>query len=193
MTNVRTILGIVVIAASLSACTGNAPTSSSVSYVAADKLKAYKTYGWSTDRTLSLRDPERNTAVAKGWIESAVESGLANKGLTKSSAKSADLLLGYGVGSRTIQSSQTFSESGELSLSQQQESGGSGQILDRSRTLNTDYEQGRLILNVTDRRTGKIVYRGTSEAELLDQPSASKSSPRVKKAVKEMLKNWPAQ
>jgi hypothetical protein len=191
MTNIRTIFGVIVIAASLSACTGNAPTSKGVSYVAADLLSSYKTFGWSADRTLSLREPERNTAEAKGWIESALESGFTNKGLTKTSAESADLLVSYGVGSRTLTSSQTFTEEGEFSQSQKQEDGGSGQAWGRSATLNSDYEQGRLILTVTDRKTGKVVYQGTSEAELLERPSASKSTSRIQKAVKGMLKNWP--
>lgn len=86
-----------------------------------------------------------------------------------------------------MQSSQTFTESGEMTQSQRQESLDSG----RSGTLYTDYELGRLLLTVTERKTGKVVYSGTSEAALLEDPSESRARARIQKATKEILKGWP--
>ena len=187
MTSFHPLLMITVIAAFLASCTGNAPVSSSTSLAPTESLAAYKTFGWSANRVLSLRDPNRNTAEAKGWIDSSMESGFTDKGLIKTDAASADVLIGYAVGSRSMHSSQTFTDEGELNQSQLQE----GRSYGRSATLYSDYEQGRLFLTVTDRKTGKVVYRGTSEAALFDQPSGRKSQSRLQKAVKKMLKNWP--
>lgn len=178
---------ILMVAALLISCTGDVPVSKSTSLAPKEMLATYKTFGWSTSRVLSLRDPKRNTAEARSWIESSLESGFTNKGLVKSDAVSADVLIGYAVGSRSMHSSQTFTDEGGLNQSQLQE----GRSYGRSATLYSDYEEGRLFLTVTDRKSGKVVYKGTSEAVLLDKPSGRKSQSRLQTAVNKMLKNWP--
>jgi hypothetical protein len=158
---------------------------------APEVLNSLKTFAWSKNRTLSLQDPQKNTSEVKAWLEEAIESGFRSKGLTKSTPETADILIGYSAGSHKVYESKTFNEYGELGQGQIQELGGSGQNLERSRTLNTEYEQERLILDAKNRKTGELVYRGVSEAELLTKPSQIRSPSRINQAVRTALKDWP--
>jgi hypothetical protein len=48
-----------------------------------------------------------------------------------------------------------------------------------------------LILDAKNRKTGELVYRGVSEAELLTKPSQIRSPSRINQAVRTALKDWP--
>ena len=187
MTKHFSYLAVAVVTAFLVSCSGNTPVSSGTNLVPAESLSSYETFGWSKNRFLNLLDQDRNTAEAKAWVDSSIELGFNDKGLNRTEASSADVLVSYSVGSRSIHSAQTFSEDSELGQNRRQEMIGSG----RSGTLHSDYQQGRIYLTVTDRESGKVVYRATSEAALLDQPSERKSRSRLQTAVKDMLGNWP--
>lgn len=187
MTKCFSLFTIAAIAALLSSCAETAPTSSGTATVSKESLAAYQSFGWSKNRFLNLREQSRNTPQAKAGIDRSLESGFNAKGLTRTDAASADVLISYAVGSRSMHSSQTFTEDSELNQNQRQELTGDG----RSGTLHTDYEQGRIYLTVTDRKSKNVVYRATSEATLLENPSERKTQSRLNKVVRQMLKNWP--
>jgi len=175
----------------MSGCGNNNMKSTGTSYASAESLAAYRTWAWSSNRTLVLRDPSLNAASVRGWIEAAVDAELASKGFTKSSSGTVDLLVSYSAASRAMATSQLFSTDGELSGSRLDEEGATAITLARTGTLNTDYEEGRINLDLLDRKNGKRVYRGTSQLTMLKQPSPEKSVTRINRMVKEMLKNVP--
>ena len=60
-----------------------------------------------------------------------------------------------------------------------------------NKTLDTNYEEGRLNLEIIDRKSGKTAFRGSTKTALLSNPSPSKSIPRINRFVKDMLKDFP--
>lgn len=175
----------------LSGCANQDVQSGNTSYVSTEALKEYRTYAWSSNRNLSLRDPSRNTATARGWIESAVDQELTGKGLSKSNSGSADLLVGYAVGSRNVSHYDEYAAASEVTGKRVDIQGGTGPLWDMARERDTGFEQGRLFIEITDRKTGKTVYKGSAAANLLDNQSASQSPARINRGVKGALKNFP--
>ena len=189
--NIRFTLATAALIATLSGCASNDTSTSSANYASAESLAAFRTYAWSPKRSLTLRDPSLNTGAVRGRIEAAVEAEMATKGFTKTSPDTADLLVNYAAASRSMVSSQEFTGHGELSESRLDEEGGSSAAFAPRGTIETDYEQGRLLLDLTDRRNGKVVYRGSTQTVLLKQPTPAKSASRINRMVKEMLKDLP--
>ncbi len=54
-----------------------------------------------------------------------------------------------------------------------------------------EYEEGSLILDVVDAKAKQLVWRGTAEAELSDNPSASDTRQRIDEAVGQVLSRFP--
>ena len=188
---IRTALLGTVLLASLSSCASNKTETSSAAYAPAETLASYRTYAWSPKRSLNLQDPSRNTTTTQSWIENAVDADLAAKGFTKSSGSAADVLVSYTAGSRTIFSSQEFRLQDEWSQSDHQKEGDTGASLAPSKIVDSNYEEGRLNLEIVDRKSGKTAYRSSTKAALLSNPSPSRSIPRINGFVKEMLKGFP--
>lgn len=192
MRNSCLLLAAALLTMSLSGCGGSSTQRTSTSYVSPEVLESYRTYAWSSKRSLLLRDPSRNTASTQAMLESSIEAELAAKGFVKSSSGAADLMVTYIVVSRSMETSQEFTTLGELSQSQIDEEGGLGGMLAARGTLVTDYEQARVNLDLVERKSGKLIYRGIALADMLKNPSASRSSSRINSAVKAMLKDLPA-
>jgi hypothetical protein len=189
--NIRTALLGAVLLASLSSCASNNTETSGVAYAPAETLASYRTYAWSPKRSLNLQDPSHNTTTTRSWIENAVDADLAAKGFTKSNGSAADVLVNYTAGSRTVFSSQNFRLEDEWSHADQQKEGDTGAALAPNKTLDTNYEEGRLNLEIIDRKSGKTAFRGSTKTALLSNPSPSKSIPRINRFVKDMLKDFP--
>lgn len=191
VSSLRSASAIAALVLAVTGCGGNKIDSNSSSYVSEESLLAYRTWAWSSKRSLNLRDPAMNTPQVRGWLEKAIDAELATKGLLKAEAGSADLLVTYAAASRQMTSSQTFTGAGELSGSRLDEEGVAGPALSQSGTLDKDYEEGRLFVDLVDRRSGQTVYRGTARAAMLSNPSEARSVPRIKKAVRSMFKALP--
>jgi hypothetical protein len=54
-----------------------------------------------------------------------------------------------------------------------------------------EYEQGTIILDMVDAKANKLVWRGTAQAEVNENPSASRTQNRIGEAVHEMLSRFP--
>jgi hypothetical protein len=54
-----------------------------------------------------------------------------------------------------------------------------------------EYEQGTIILDMVDAKANKLVWRGTAQAEVNENPSASHTQKRINEAVDEMLSRFP--
>lgn len=151
-----------------------------------DELKSYASYGWSSKRTLNLMSPERNKPVIDQRIVATVDKELAAKGLRKTAAGQADLVASYAATSRLGMESQQVDEGFEYSVDGVSYPGVGGGSLAVS-----EFEEGTLVLDLSDRKTGKLVYRGSARATLLDDPSATRSDIRLRRIVAQLLKGFP--
>ncbi len=186
------ILAVATLMVTISGCGNKDMKTTGTLYAPAASLAAYRTWAWSPNRSLVLRDPTLNTPVVRGWVESAVDAELVSKGYAKASAGTADLLVSYSAASRQMLASQKFSADDELSGSRLDEEGSLGAALARTRNLDTDWEEGYLNLDLLDRKNGKRLYRGTTRTAMLKQPSPDKSVTRINRMAKNMLKNLPS-
>ena len=182
---------LVVVSLVFAGCATNPVQTGNDAFVTKEALASYQSFGWSPQRSLNLRDPNRNTSTAQGWLEAAVESELGTKGLRKAPASEADLLASYSVASKTVANYQEFSAAGEFTGNQIDEAGGTGPLWDLRKSVDTGFEQGRILLTLTDRKSGKVVYRGSAAGALLKNPSPSRSVPLINRAVKGMLDGFP--
>jgi hypothetical protein len=55
----------------------------------------------------------------------------------------------------------------------------------------TEYEQGTLVLDIVERRSKKLVWRGTARATLLENPTPERSTARINEAVRKILAGFP--
>ena len=188
----RSVLLPVILAAILSGCGGRGIQSNNSTYVPVETLASYQSWAWSPQRSLLLRDPSLNSPNTQAAIEAAVQTQLTRKGLPMvSTPASADLLIGYSVASRSGLATQEFTAVGEMSGAQLDEEGGTmGQVA--SATVETEYETARILLDLTDPKTGRLVYQGAAQANLLKNPSQARSQARINEAVERMLKDFPS-
>ena len=57
--------------------------------------------------------------------------------------------------------------------------------------MTTAYEQGTLVIDLVDRRTKKLVWRGTAQAALSETPSKAEREATIDEAVKKMFEKFP--
>lgn len=60
-------------------------------------------------------------------------------------------------------------------------------------TSTYEYQQGTLILDVVDTPTNELVWRGTAQAELSENPSNEQRQGKMTKAVHKVFENFPPQ
>lgn len=184
---------VLALTALLAGCASNDIQTNSTKLVSASDLAGRQSWAWASDRGLNLRDPNRNTSAAQGWIESAVSAELASRGYTATGAGTADMLVGFRAGSRTNLNSREYSAHDELSGAGLDEAGGTSAAISPSRTFETGVERGRLVLTVSDRKSGKLLYTGSAETDLRNQQNESRAVPRINRAVSSILKDFPRQ
>ena len=150
------------------------------------ELAAYTSYAWSSRSVLNLREENRNAGVVAGRIRNAVDSELQAKGWSKSTGPQTDLLASYSAVSQQAMESRKVDENLERAddSATGEADGGSPAV--------TTAEEGSLTVELRDRRTGKVVYRGTAEATLLDDPSPWKAETHIQQAVNRMLGDLPS-
>lgn len=152
------------------------------------ELRNYGTYEWSPKRTLNLMSREKNNPVVDQRIVAAVDRELALKGLTMVAAGQGDLVATYAATSRQGMESQEVDEYFEYANDDgigTYPSGSGGSLAVK------EFEEGTLLFDLSDRKTGKLVYRGSAKATLLDDPSPTRSDIRLRQIVSQLLSGVP--
>lgn len=54
-----------------------------------------------------------------------------------------------------------------------------------------EFEEGTLLFDLSERKSGKLVYRGSAKATLLDDPSPTRSDIRLSQIVSQLLSGVP--
>ena len=143
------------------------------------KFAAYKTYYWAKT------DPSQNDLMNQRVI-TAVDHWLTLNGWTKAPSDQADIAVVPQAATRTGQTLNTFYDGwGGWGYG----GWGAGGIGSSTTTVDT-YTEGTLMIDLFDRQSKRLVWRGTASATLSDDPK--KVAEKIHKAVEKMFKkNFP--
>jgi hypothetical protein len=143
----------------------------------------FKTYAWLAQPPPVVGDArtaqQRNTLLDQR-IKSAVEKELAKKDLA-GAAEDPDLVVTYHTGVEN-----------KVDVTDWGYSYGSYYYGYPQRDITVDhYRQGTLIVDLVHHKTMELVWRGTAEAILLENPTPEKVEQRINQAVGMMFQKYP--
>ena len=158
-----------------------------------EDFSKFHSYAWMQEAkapsTIPFDEPAVNRRVKK-----AVDEQLHYKGFGKTTAEEADFLIGYQVAlnqkltANDVATNYDFNNSKtDPKLIGTVQTNSSARPLTYIRT----YEQGTLILNVSDAKTKELVWWSSAKAEVNVQDSTEVREKRINKAVKKMLNEFP--
>lgn len=134
-------------------------------------------------------DPRIDSPLMRQRIEAAVTRTLETRGYAKSEAQAADFDVGYLV----MIENRVDTSGVSTSIGFGRSSGGSGVgiSIGGPATRPREYEEGTLIIDVRDKDSGKLVWRGTSTRRLGRARTPEESEQIVNEIVEEILANFP--
>jgi hypothetical protein len=133
----------------------------------------YKTYKWAD--VVGAMHPDQLTDKN---IRSAVDAELAKKGLTKTDAEKADLMIGYQLAVNQEKQIDTWGAPGWR---------WGGMQSATTSTINV----GTLVLDIYDPSMKQLVWRGTATKTIQPSKDPQKNLERLQKAMAKLLKNYP--
>lgn len=154
------------------------------------------TFAWKPGVTPGQGDPRVDNDIVRGRIQNAVNSALTAKGYREADASTADLLVSYHISlqNRTDTQVSTFGGMGP---------GGAacgirgciggfgwgmyGAPMDVD-VRNINYVEGTIMLDLTDRASGKLAWRATSQRRV-DHGDAEQAT--VNAIIADMVKSLP--
>ena len=111
----------------------------------------YVTYDWGPPDNLPVGDPRLdNNPFFQDYLQGAIEKGLAGRGYERAVNGGADLLVHYHA---------SVTQKVEVNEPDMRY----GYCYGNCEARVIDYEQGTLVVDVVDPRTGKVVWRGWSQ------------------------------
>ncbi len=145
----------------------------------------YKTYAW-----VQIQGEKYPDDITDTQIKTAIDSQLGAKGLTKGSADSADLLVGYHAAVDKEQQLNTYSMGGPAwgwGPGYYGYGYGGGSTTSTTSTIHV----GTLSVDMYDRGAKQLVWRGMASKTLDPKAKPEKRTKNLTKAVTKMLKNYP--
>ena len=145
----------------------------------------FKTYRW-----VELKDAAKVDSLRDKSIKASIDAKLAEKGLTKTDADSADLLVGYQAGVGTEK--QFTSYNTDWGYGGGWYRGGwygptGGTTTGQTSTIYT----GQLALDMYDSKNHDLVWRGVVSKTIDPEAKPEKQEKNLNKAVTKLLKNYP--
>jgi len=146
-----------------------------------------KTYAWYPGLKLDIGDGRVDDQTLEIRIKRAVESELNQKGYRKVEYGNEDFLLGYNAAlNKPLYRDKLYDfsvkEYGTMRVIYQE----------KSEYSHPTYDRGSLIIDVIIPDNGEIVWRGSAQANIqIDYVSTEKKKKRLKKAVHQILNNFP--
>jgi hypothetical protein len=146
----------------------------------------YKTYRW-----VQIKDAQQVNSLVDQQLKSAIEAGLAQKGLSKVDSENADLWIGYQVSlSQEKEFSSYSSDFGYgAGWGRGWYGGGMGSSITTGQT--STIHIGSMALDMYDPAVKKLVWRGEASKTLDPKAKPDKRQKNVTKAVTKLLKNYP--
>ncbi len=146
----------------------------------------YKTYKW-----VALKDAAKVSDLLDKQIKGAIDTELAQKGLTKVEGDKADLFIGYqgAVGQEKEFTSYSDNWGYGPGWGRAGWYGGGGMTTTRGQTA-TIYV-GQLALDMYDSAKQNLVWRGLVSKTIDQKAKPEKQQKNLAKAVQKLLKNYP--
>ncbi|QSQ25372.1 DUF4136 domain-containing protein [Pyxidicoccus parkwayensis] len=155
---------------------------------AVPQIDSFKTYAWLPQP--EGKDPRLYNDIINSYVREAVDADLAKRGFKQvDPGANPDFKIGWQgaidnkVDIQTVNSYYGYYWDPMWSPYY----AGAGAPYTYAR----EYEQGTLILDFVDAKSNKLVWRGTAQAEVNENPSASRTRGRINEAVEEMLAHFP--
>ena len=144
----------------------------------------YKTFAWMPQATLANADNYQISPLMEQRVREAVNTQLQAQGMSLVDESSADVLLNYHASVDTKIDSDTFN----VGYGARWNYWGLGY---NTQTTTHEYEVGTLILDVIDRESNQLVWRGAREGGLKKHQSSEQRTEALNKAVATILSGFP--
>ncbi|NMO13390.1 DUF4136 domain-containing protein [Pyxidicoccus fallax] len=158
---------------------------------AVQQLESYRTYAWLP--TPEGKDPRVYNDLINNNLHQAVDRVLQGRGYRQVAMDaSPDFVIGWqgAIDSKLdAQTVNSYYGYGWGTMWSPYYGGGVGVPY----TYVREYEEGTLILDIVDAKAKQLVWRGTAQAVVDENPTAQSSRERINEAVEEMLERFPPQ
>jgi Domain of unknown function (DUF4136) len=147
----------------------------------------YKTFDWKSAVQPQTGDIRIDNPLLDGRIRKAVESTLIAKGYRKTDQESADFLVAYSL------AVQAKVDSSPVSIGTGFGIGGGGSFggIGVGTPVVDSYEEGLLVINFYDTKTGQLIWRGSGTRRLGWQSDPVKNTEEVNALVDKILAQYP--
>jgi hypothetical protein len=146
----------------------------------AQRAATYRTYAWLPHP--ATPDPNHNPIVGE-IVQQAADRELAKKGYQRvDESAGPDFLVGWHASSREATQVQTFDAYYGY---------GWGWGAAVPETYVSTYKEGSLIIDVVDRATNKLAWRGWAEADLSFNPGGETPRQRIEEATSKIFEKFP--
>jgi len=144
-------------------------------YMPGTDFSRFHTYTWAT-----IEGAQHPNQIVDAQIKQAIDAQLANKGLTKTTGDTADLLVGYQVAVDHEKQWNAYGMGGGWGL-------GGGMATATSSTIDV----GTLVLDMYDPSTKKLVWSGRASKTIEPSKNPEKNTEHLDKAMAKLLKDFP--
>ena len=155
-------------------------------FAAGEDFTKYKTYKW-----VKITGAQEVNQLAEQQLKAAVDSELVKKGLQKTEADTADLLIGYqaALGQEKQYTSFNSDWGYGAGWGRGWYGGGMGSSMTTGET--TTIHIGQIGLDMYAPESKKLVWRGTASKTLDPKAKPEKQQKNLQKAMAKLLKNYP--
>jgi hypothetical protein len=155
-------------------------------FAAGEDFSKFKTYKW-----VKISGAQEVNQLAEGQLKAAVDSELAKKGLQKTDAETADLLIGYQAAIGTEKQYTSFNNDWGYGPGWGRGWYGSGMGSSMTTGETSTIYIGQVGLDMYDPAQKKLVWRGTASKTLDQKAKPEKQQKNLQKAMAKLLKNYP--
>jgi len=145
-----------------------------------------KTYAWVPDSEATPGGQKITKIPLDGYLRNAVENTLAAKGYQKVTPDTADFEIIYHA-ALTKTSDQTLNDQSGFTPINSPRSIAVGAY---DVPVN-DYPTGTLIIDIVNPKTRHLIWRGSAQGQLNQNPGVEERKEKIDRAVKEILKPFP--
>lgn len=145
----------------------------------------YKTYAWSAEASLQARPQNYQVnGLMEKRIRNAITEQMASQGFKLAEPAQADILINYHVAVDKKLEVDTF----KVSYGARWNYWGWG--VDHHTTAR-EYKVGTLVVDIIDRTSNQLVWRGAKESRLRAKQTPEQRTESVNKTIAEILANFP--
>jgi hypothetical protein len=150
-------------------------------------FSTYNAFDWKSSIQPQTGDIRIDNPLLDGRIRKAVERGLVEKGYRKTDQMSADFLVEYSL------AVQAKVDSSPVSIGTGFGIGGGGSFggIGVGTPVVDSYEEGLLVINFFDTKSGQLIWRGSGTRRLGWQSDPAKNTEEVNTLVDKVLVQYP--